>query len=154
MSKSIGIVIALAVTLCVVAAAVAGFWFWGQKQASVATRSDEQLTLDMQHLSYVTLDKIVVMLKTDAEVRRHNSYISVDLVLRTDKLHEKATKGELPMLKGVAVRTLSQLSLEQAKTMGIDQWTELLHADLMAGYAANPDLRPFDKVMVSRLIIE
>lgn len=154
MSKRIGMAVAVVVMLCVMAAAAGGFWFLGAKKAPVSRLTDEQLTLDIQQLSYVTLDKIVVMLKTDTELRRHNSYISVDLVLRTDKLHEKATKGELPMLKGVAVRTLSQLSLDQAKAMGIDQWTELLHADLMAAYAANPDLRPFDKVLVSRLIIE
>ena len=58
------------------------------------------------------------------------------------------------MLKGVAVRTLSQLTVEQARTMSIDEWTELLSADLVAAYASHPDLRPFDKVMVSRLIIE
>lgn len=152
MSKRIGM--AVVAMLCVLAATASGFWFLGQQKSSSAIRAGEQLTLDVQQLSYVTLDKIVVMLKTDSDLRRHNSYISVDLVLRTDKLHEKATRGDLPMLKGVAVRTLSQLSLEQAKTMGIDQWTELLHADLIAAYAANPDLRPFDKVMVSRLIIE
>jgi len=38
--------------------------------------------------------------------------------------------------------------------MSIDEWTELLTADLVAAYASHPDLRPFDKVMVSRLIIE
>ncbi|MDH1703645.1 flagellar basal body-associated FliL family protein [Comamonas terrigena] len=131
----------------------AGGWWWGQR-APVAVAAQTSPQLDVRQASYVTLDKIVVMLKTDQSLRTANTYMSLDLVLRTDKLHEKAAKAELPMLKGVAVRTLSQVAMEQAKAMSIDEWTELLTADLVAAYASHPDLRPFDKVMVSRLIIE
>lgn len=151
MAKKIGILLALVVMLG--AGVAAGGWWWGQRApAAVAAQASPQL--DVRQASYVTLDKIVVMLKTDQNLRTHNTYMSLDLVLRTDKLHEKAAKAELPMLKGVAVRTLSQVAMEQAKAMSIDEWTDLLTADLVAAYASHPDLRPFDKVMVSRLIIE
>lgn len=109
--------------------------------------------LDAGAPSYVTLDKIVVMLRPSAE-RMHNTYLSLDLVFRTDKAHEKSVKGDLPMLKGVAVRTLSQLAVDDAKAMTIDEWTGLLSQDLLAAYAAQQNLRAFDQVMVSRLIIE
>ena len=144
----------VAVLLCLGAAG--GVWWWGQKQAAAVAEPAEVSgpSLDPRHASYVSLDKIVVMLKTDQSLRTGNTYMSLDLVLRTDKLHEKAAKAELPMLKGVAVRTLSQVAMEQAKAMSIDEWTDLLTADLVAAYASHPDLRPFDKVMVSRLIIE
>ena len=150
MGKKIGMVLALVVLLAV---AAGGAWWWGQR-APVAVAAVATPQLDVRQASYVTLDKIVVMLKSDPNLRMHNTYMSLDLVLRTDKLHEKAAKAELPMLKGVAVRTLSQLGMEQAKAMSIDEWTELLAADLVAAYASHPDLRPFDKVMVTRLIIE
>lgn len=150
MGKKIGMVLALVV---LVAVAAGGAWWWGQR-APVAVAAVATPQLDVRQASYVTLDKIVVMLKSDPNLRMHNTYMSLDLVLRTDKLHEKAAKAELPMLKGVAVRTLSQLGMEQAKAMSIDEWTELLAADLVAAYASHPDLRPFDKVMVTRLIIE
>lgn len=152
MGKKIGMVLALVVLVLGVAG---GAWWWGQRApVSVAVAAVSTPQLDVRQASYVTLDKIVVMLKSDPSLRMHNTYMSLDLVLRTDKPHEKAAKAELPMLKGVAVRTLSQLTVEQARTMSIDEWTELLSADLVAAYASHPDLRPFDKVMVSRLIIE
>jgi flagellar FliL protein len=152
--KKVVIGVVVAVLLCLGAAG--GVWWWGQKQAAAVAEPAEVSgpSLDPRHASYVSLDKIVVMLKTDLGERMGNSYMSLDLVLRTDKSHEKALKGELPMLKGVAVRTLSQVELTQARGMSIDQWTELLSADLVAAYASHPDLRLFDKVMVSRLIIE
>ena len=151
MAKKIGMLLALVAILGVGVAA--GGWWWEQR-APVAVAAQTSPQLDVRQASYVTLDKIVVMLKTDQSLRTANTYMSLDLVLRTDKPHEKAAKAELPMLKGVAVRTLSQLTVEQARTMSIDEWTELLSADLVAAYASHPDLRPFDKVMVSRLIIE
>jgi len=151
MAKKIGMLLALVAILGVGVAA--GGWWWGQR-APVAVAAQTSPQLDVRQASYVSLDKIVVMLKTDQSLRTANTYMSLDLVLRTDKLHEKAAKAELPMLKGVAVRTLSQVAMEQAKAMSIDEWTELLTADLVAAYASHPDLRPFDKVMVSRLIIE
>lgn len=140
----------MAVVLC--AAGAGGGWWW--QQAAAAPAAARGPALDVRQASYVTLDKIVVMLKTDPGARVGNSYMSLDLVLRTDKPHEKALKAELPMLKGVAVRTLSQVGPEQARAMSIDQWTDLLSADLIAAYASHPDLRLFDKIMVSRLIIE
>lgn len=144
--------IALAVVLC--AGGAGGAWWWGQKSAAAAPAAVSGPVVDVRQASYVALDKIVVMLKTEPGARMGNSYMSLDLVLRTDKPREKALKAELPMLKGVAVRTLSQVATEQARAMSIDQWTELLSADLVATYASHPDLRLFDKIMVSRLIIE
>lgn len=151
MNKAIGIVIVVTALVC--AAAGAGAWWWHQQGAGAST-VQQAPALDMGQSRYVTLDKIVVMLQTQAESPSSNRYLSLDLVLRTDSLHEKAVKADLPMLKGVAVRTLSQLDVERAKGMSIDAWTDVLSADLMAAYADRPMLRHFDQVMVSRLIIE
>lgn len=151
MNKAIGIVIVVTALVC--AAAGAGAWWWHQQGAG-ASSVQQVSALDMGQSRYVTLDKIVVMLQTQADPQSSNRYLSLDLVLRTDSLHEKAVKADLPMLKGVAVRTLSQLDVERAKGMSIDAWTDVLSADLMAAYADRPMLRHFDQVMVSRLIIE
>ena len=115
MAKKIGMLLALVAILGVGVAA--GGWWWEQR-APVAVAAQTSPQLDVRQASYVTLDKIVVMLKTDQSLRTANTYMSLDLVLRTDKLHEKAAKAELPMLKGVAVRTLSQVAMEQAKARG------------------------------------
>lgn len=152
MNKNIAIVIVCAVLAC--AGIAGGAWWWVQQQAVDAPAAANDVPkLDASAPSYVTLDKIVVMLRPSAD-RLHNTYLSLDLVFRTDKAHEKAVKGDLPMLKGVAVRTLSQLGVENAKSMSIDEWTGLLSQDLLAAYASQQNLRAFDQVMVSRLIIE
>jgi flagellar protein FliL len=152
MNKTVGIIVGLALLLCVGAAA--GAWWWVQQQSGgAADKAAPTVQLDASQPNYLTLDKIVVMLRPEPD-RTHNTYVSVDLVFRTDKTHAKAFKGELPMLKGVAVRTLSKLDVAQARNMAIEEWTDLLSRDLMAAYEQHLSPRMFDQVMVSRLIIE
>ena len=152
MNKTVGIMIGVVLLVCMGAAG--GAWWWVQQQGFTASAKPVQVaTLDASQPSYVTLDKIVVMLRPEPELLQ-NTYISVDLVFRTDKAHAKEFKGELPMLKGVAVRTLSKVSVTQAKAMVIEEWTDLLSRDLIAAYEQQPSPRVFDQVMVSRLIIE
>lgn len=152
MNKSVGIIIGVALLVC--AGAAGGAWWWVQQQGAATTPVvSTAAKLDASQPSYLTLDKIVVMLRPDPE-RTQNTYVSLDLVFRTDKSHTKEVKGELPMLKGVAVRTLSKVDVVQAKAMTIDEWTDLLSLDLMAAYEQQQSRRAFDQVMVSRLIIE
>lgn len=151
MNKSLGIIIGLVLLVCVGAAG--GVWWWVQQQGSAAPAAGSAVKLDASKPSYLTLDKIVVMLRSEPE-RRHNTYASVDLVFRTDKAHTKEVQGELPMLKGVAVRALSKVDVAKAKAMTIEEWTDLLSNDLMAAYEQQPSRRAFDQVMLSRLIIE
>lgn len=149
MGKKIGIVVALVAVLVLGAG---GAWWWTQQQPAASAAPARGPQLDLRQASYVTLDKVVVMLKSEPGAR--NTYMSMDLVLRTDKAHEKALKAELPMLKGVAVRTVSEISPAEGKTMGIEAWTKLMSKDLVAAYDARPEARLFDEVMVSRLIME
>lgn len=151
MNKTVGVIIL--VTLLVCAAAGGGAWWWVQHKSHQAASSGQAPAIDLSQSSYVSLDKIVVMLRTQ-EPKPGNDYLSLELVFRTDKTHEKSVRADLPMLKGVAVRTLSKLDVDRAKAMSIEEWTELLATDLMAAYVDRPTLRRFDQVMVSRLIIE
>ncbi|WP_455555987.1 flagellar basal body-associated FliL family protein [Comamonas sp.] len=150
MNKKLSIIIVTAVLLC---AGMAGGAIWWVQQQSASAAVPVAPRIDESQYSYVTLDKVVVMLRTD-QARAQNYYMSLDLVFRTDKTHEKTVKGDLPMLKGVAVRTLSQINVEEAKAMSIDTWTDLLRREMMAAYETRLHLRGFDQVMVTRLIIE
>lgn len=150
MNKTIGMIIGVALLVC--AGAAIGAWWWVQ-QAAGGAKTAQAVKLDASQPSYLTLDKIVVMLRPEPD-RVQNTYVSVDLVFRTDKVNAKEFKGELPMLKGVAVRSLSKLDVTQAKNMAIEEWTDLLSRDLMGAYEQQPNRRVFDQVMVSRLIIE
>ena len=151
MNKTVGIVIGAAVVVCL--ALGGGAWWWVQQQTAGHTPKVHAPKLDASKPSYVTLEKVVVMLRPASE-QSGNHYLSLDLVLRTDKANEKAVKGDLPMIKGVAVRTLSKLDVEQARAMSIEEWTELLRRDVMDAYTPQLDLLGFDQLMVSRLIIE
>ena len=154
MGSKVGVVVAAAALAC--AATAGGAWWWVQQQTHQGAASQQAApTIDMSQASYVTLDKVVVMLRSQEQgARTHNYYLAADLVLRTDKMHEKAVKAELPMLKGVAVQALSRMDVEQARSLGIEEWSALLQRELTAAYNDYPHLRLFDRVMVSRLIIE
>ena len=152
MNKNVVIIIVVAVLLC---AGVAGGAFWWVQQSKTPAAAPAATQMDENQYSYITLDKVVVMLRTNSETpRAQNYYMSLDLVFRSDKKHEKSVKSDLPMLKGVAVRTLSKIDVEQAKAMSIDEWTDLLRREMMATYEDRPQMRGFDQVLVSRLIIE
>lgn len=152
MGNKVGLVVAAALVVC--AATVGGAWWWVQQQAAHNAASQKVApVIDMEQASYVTLEKIVVMLNSEAP-RVRNFYLAADLVLRTDKIHEKAVRAELPMLKGVAVQALSRMQVEQARGMSMEEWSGLLQRELMGAYEEHPHLRLFDRVMVSRLIIE
>lgn len=151
MNKKVVMVVVIALLLCVGVAG--GAWWWVQQQSGGTQKVIQAPKLDASQPKYVVLDKIVVMLRPE-EGRSNNTYLSLDMVFRTDKTHEKTVKGDLPMLKGVAVRTLSKLEVSQARAMSIEEWTDLLNREVMAAYEGQQDLRFFDQVMVSRLIIE
>ena len=127
MNKKIAIIVVVALLLCV--GVVGAALIWVQKNAASAA-APQAVQMDASQLSYVTLEKVVVMIDS-SPVRGRNQYLSVDLVLRTDKVHEKTAKSDLPMLKGVAVRSISKIGVEQARAMDIDAWTSLLQRDLM-----------------------
>ena len=150
MNKTVAIVIAVAVLVCVGMGGAA--WWWMQQAAGPKVEQAPQLNTDQ--VSYVSLEKVVVMLQPEEGTRVQNYYLSLDLVLRTDKAHEKAVKAEFPMLKGVVVRSLSTLDLAQARAMSIDEWTDVLSRDLLGAYEGRMAQRGFDQVMVSRLIVE
>ena len=151
MNKKIAIIVVVAVLLCVGVVGAALIWVQKNNGASGGVQAPQ---MNAEQLSYVTLEKVVVMLEGTA-VRGRNQYMSVDLVLRTDKPHEKMAKSDLPMLKGVAVRTISKIDAEKARAMDIEAWTSLLQRDLMDAYPEEQvSKRPFDQVLVSRLIIE
>lgn len=150
MNKKILGIVVVAVLVCVGAA---GGALWFVQQQGGANHVTQAPKLDATKPSYVALDKVVVMLRPSPE-RTQNTYLSVDMVFRSDKAHEKMLKGELPMLKGVAVRALSKLDVDAARSMSIEEWTSLISREVMAAYEEQQDQRYFDQLMVSRLIIE
>ena len=161
MNKKIIVAIALVV---VVGAAVAGGAFWymskggdhaeetadgkaGKKPAKKEEKKKEGPP------KYLTVDKVIIMLKrSPGDTSAH--YMSADLVITTDEKTAARAKEHLPMLRSVAVRTLSNLPLATAQGMTIDQFAAELNKAFDEAYEHDDMEKPFSEVMIGKLIIE
>jgi flagellar FliL protein len=81
-------------------------------------------------------------------------YLSADLVVATDAKREKETKENLPMLRSVAVKTLSNLPMASARVMTIDQFAGELNKAFDHEFEQEGREKPFDEVMIGKLIVE
>ena len=102
---------------------------------------------------YLTVDKVIIMLKrVPTDTSPH--YMSADLVITTNAKMEKEAKEHLPMLRSVAVRTLSNLPMATAQMMTIDQFANELNKAFDETYEQEGREKPFSEVMIGKLIIE
>lgn len=102
---------------------------------------------------YVTLDKVIVMLRrAPNEAAAH--YLSVDLVLATTAEQEKEAKEHLPLLRSIVLSSLSPLTLPEANAMTVEQYAAQLNKTFDASYAKENHIKPFSEVMIGKLIIE
>ncbi|POZ63384.1 flagellar basal body-associated protein FliL [Chromobacterium alticapitis] len=138
--------IAAALAAVLAAGAGVGSWWYFQRGAHAAAEPPKPVDY-----RYVTLDKIVVMLRAEGGDPR---YMAVDLVFRCAPDGEARLKEQLPLLKSVAVRALSQLNRERAGALSIDDYQSLLSKAYRAAYAREQGAQPFSEVMVGKLIIE
>ncbi|MBA5638016.1 flagellar basal body-associated FliL family protein [Duganella sp. LX20W] len=153
--KNMKMIIAF-VVVAVLGAGVAGGAVWylskgasaGTAEAKKAERPD-----DGKPPKYLTVEKVIIMLKrSPGDTATH--YISADLVVTTSEEKEKVAKEQLPMLRSVAVRTLSALPLATAQTMTIDQYAAELNKAFDETYAHDKRDKPFSEVMIGKLILE
>ena len=138
--------------VAVAAAAAAGGAMW---YLSPATAPGEVVkpAPEKKPTRYVTLDKVIVMLKR-APHEQAAHYLSVDLVLATTPAEEKEAKEQLPLLRSIAVSALSSRTLGEASAMTVDQYASELNAVFNANYEKENHIKPFSEVMVGKLIIE
>lgn len=150
------LVLIVAAVLLVVAGAAGGA-VWYLKGSSAAAPKEGKPAAEEKKpgepLKYLTIEKVIVMLRRQpGDTVPH--YMSADLVISTTVKQEKAVKEELPMLRSVAVRALSALPMEKAASMTIDQFVEELNKAYDETYAKEQRPRPFEQVMIGKLILE
>ncbi|MBX9266626.1 Flagellar protein FliL [Chromobacterium violaceum] len=138
----------VAVLVAIAVAGIGGGGWWYYRQAAHAEPAKPK-PVDYR---FVTLDKIIVMLKSESGGDAR--YMAVDLVFRSSAESEAKVKEQLPLLKSVAVRALSQLTRERANALNIDDFQKLLDRSYRATFARESREQPFTEVMVSKLIIE
>jgi flagellar FliL protein len=149
-------IIAIAGAVIISAAGAGGaVWWFMPKPAAAANTEKKQADKPKEGkpVKYVTLDKVIVMLRRGPnEAESH--YLSTDLVLATEPDKEKETKENLPLLRSLAVRTLSSFTMAEASTMTVEKYAEQLNRSFNADYERTHTEKPFAEVMIGKLIIE
>jgi flagellar FliL protein len=153
MNKKMILAIVGAVVISAAAAGGAVWWFMPKPAAAGAEEKKADKPKEAKPMKYVTLDKVIVMLRRGPdETDAH--YLSTDLVLATEPAKEKETKENLPLLRSLAVRTLSGYTMAEASSMSVDKYAEKLNHAFDANYEHEHAEKPFAEVMIGKLIIE
>ncbi len=148
MSKTKLIVTLLLVAVVMLGAGGAGAW-WLMRPKDPA----KEVEVDTQEYRYVSLDKVIVMLRGKAgEPMSH--YLAVDLVIKTPLKTEKTTKEHLPLLRSVAVKALSAYTLDRAAQMSVEEFAAEVNRAFSESYSAERAEKPFAEAMIGKLIIE
>lgn len=156
MNKKMVLIVAAVLLLGAGAAGGAVWYLMGSKAAPAGTAQAAKASEEKkpgEPLKYLTIDKVIVMLRRQpGDTVPH--YMSADLVISTTLKQEKEAKEALPLLRSVAVRALSALPMEKAAMMTIDQFVEELNKAYDEAYAKEQRERPFQQVMIGKLILE
>jgi flagellar FliL protein len=149
-------IIAFAVVgLAMAAAGGAGAWWWLKQKppAEGAAATKPARAFDKQEYKYISLDKVIVMLRGQAgEPLSH--YLAVDLVFKAKVEKERVVKEHLPLLRSVAVMALSSYPLEKASGMTVEQLASDINAAYEASYERDNHEKPFVEALIGKLIIE
>lgn len=148
MSRLKLVVIFILAAVLLAAAGAAGAWWFLRPHETPAAKAVE---VDTREYKYVTLDKVIVMLRgKSGEPMSH--YLAVDLVFKTPEKSEKLIKEHLPLLRSVAVNALSEYTLERAAQMSVKELTREVNKAFAQSYAHGE--KPFAEALISKLIIE
>lgn len=152
------LLIAGVATLVLLALGGAGAWYYYNGSYGEAGSGEvEKPPVDKRVYKYVSLDKIIVMLRAnDGEetLRKGTHYLAVDLVFKTPQEQEKIIKEHLPMLRSVAVKALATYTRDAAMALTIDQFSAAISRAYSESYAREQQEKPFTDVMIGKLIIE
>ena len=144
------------VALLAAGAAGGAMWYLARPVAAhgdVAETKPPPPATGKKSRKFLTLDKVIVMLRRgpgDGETH----YLSADLVIATTEEKEKLTKDHLPLMRSIAVSTLSSFPLDKAQTMTVEQYAEQINKAFNVSYEREQMEKPFTEVMVGKLIIE
>lgn len=147
----------LGVTVLAVGLGAGATWWFMKGGAAIATADaaavPEEPEVDDRVFKYVSLDKVIVMLRgVEGEPAPH--YLALDLVFKTPEEEEKLAREQLPLLRSVAVKELSTLTMDRAGKMTVEELTAQMNKAFAERYAKDRAERPFVDVMIGKLIVE
>lgn len=156
---SFGKIVAALLGVAVLAVGVgAGTTWWLMKGGSAIASAEaapvpEESEPDDRVYKYVSLEKVIVMLRgMEGEPAPH--YLALDLVFKTPEEEERNTREHLPLLRSVAVKELSTLTMDRAGKMTVEELTATMDKAFTEKYAKDRAERPFTDVMIGKLIVE
>jgi flagellar FliL protein len=147
----------LAVTVLAVGLGAGTTW-WMMKGGTAISSAEaapvpEEPEPDDRVYKYLSLEKVIVMLRgVDGEPAPH--YLALDLVFKTPEEDERVAREQLPLLRSVAVKELSTLSMDRAGKMTVEELTATMTKAFEDKYAKDRSERPFTEVMIGKLIVE
>lgn len=157
---SFGKIVAALLGVTVLAVGIgAGATWWMMKGGSAIATADaapvpvEEPEADDRVYKYVSLEKVIVMLRgMEGEPAPH--YLALDLVFKAPEDVERETREQLPLLRSVAVKELSTLTMDRAGKMTVEELTAQMTKAFADKYAKDRTERPFVDVMIGKLIVE
>jgi flagellar FliL protein len=156
MKTSKVVILAMLGGLFSVSAGGAATWWLLKSELKPQAGGQEEpkaVQVDTRAFRYVPLDKVIVMLRNTAgEPVSH--YLALDLVFMSSVETEKVTREHLPLLRSVALKALSALTMETASRLTVDELTAQINAAYTQTYADDLAGKPFAEAMISKLIIE
>ncbi|HJV05942.1 MAG TPA: flagellar basal body-associated FliL family protein [Chromobacteriaceae bacterium] len=147
-------VMAVSLGMAVAAAGATATWFVLKGPQHKATaEAPETVAQDKTVYKYLSVDKVIVMLRDPADSAQPH-YLAVDLVIKVAAEKEAETKEQLPLLRSIALRSLSNYVLDKARSMTVDQTTAALNKAFDEDYVRSHSDKPFKTALISKLIIE
>ncbi|WP_129649248.1 flagellar basal body-associated FliL family protein [Peristeroidobacter agariperforans] len=148
----------LGVTVLALGLGAGATWWFVKGGAAISTADasvpkEEEPEIDDRVFKYVSLEKVIVMLRgVEGEPAPH--YLALDLVFKTPEEEEKIAREQLPLLRSVAVKELSTLTMDRAGKMTVEELTAQMTKAFADRYAQDRAERPFVDVMIGKLIVE
>lgn len=153
MNKKSKLALGLTIGICVLAAG-GGTWWWRRSQMhDHCDIPATALQADTREYKYISLEKIIVMLRRPAGDSASH-YLAMDLVFKTPAETETVTRDQLPLLRSIAVKNLSSMTLEAANSITIDDLTGRLNKAFVQSYTPDRTVRPFTEAMIGKLVVE
>ncbi|HEY0685255.1 MAG TPA: flagellar basal body-associated FliL family protein [Steroidobacter sp.] len=157
---SFGKIVAALLTVTVVAVGLgagATWWFMRDSSATAtaeaAPEAEPEPEADPRKYKYLNLEKVIVMLRgVEGEPAPH--YLAVDLVFKTPEELEKDTREQLPLLKSIAVKALSTLTMDAASKITVEELTATIIKAYADTYTRDRAEQPFVDVMIGKFIVE
>lgn len=149
MKKKTIVAASIAAAALVAGAGAAAMYF----KPTFAAQAKAEGKTDIRNDKFVTLDKVIVMLRR-AEGETASHYMAVDLVFRTTVEKEKQTREQFPLLRSVALKALSGYTYDAARAKTIDNLVADLNQAYNPIYSPSPQEKPFSEVMIGKLIVE